>query len=261
MSIVPRSSKCGIHIEGTRPSLVDLSTRSPDGLGVSSIFKDQIYLVGQAMIIKQSIVPVFSILSTNSLQFLVHLSKKMSDQCSLKPEPPENPKKRKSTDNLHSQVKKAPPIGTSLLNPVQATPSRDKSAPEDVISVENKAQMGSSGGSIFKSPWARAAAIAAVKSILCCWVPDGSLIPEEDIGGWCDGFSTAEITGLSVLRWQFGFDKAGQDDFRSFMSSFPDDGVEWLRDVGRENECRQDWSFETFEEFEKMLREAKVCIS
>ncbi|EER39900.1 conserved hypothetical protein [Histoplasma capsulatum var. duboisii H88] len=67
----------------------------------------------------------------------------LSDQCSLKLGPPRNPNKRKSEDNLNSQLKKAPPIGTSLPNLVQATASRDKSATEDVLSIEKYGQNGS----------------------------------------------------------------------------------------------------------------------
>ncbi|EEQ91961.1 uncharacterized protein BDCG_07081 [Blastomyces dermatitidis ER-3] len=182
----------------------------------------------------------------------------MSDQCSLRL-PPGNPRKRKSEDNLHGQLKKAPPMDTPLSNPVQATSTQSESATEDtpaddVLSIENMAQMASNSGSIFESPWAKKCSQKAVECIICCWAADSSLIPQEDIDRWCDEFPFPEMTLLSVLAWHFGPDKFGQDDLRSFISSFPNDE---LRDIWSRNRFRRDWSFKAFEDFEYTLRNAK----
>ncbi|OJD11238.1 hypothetical protein AJ78_07953 [Emergomyces pasteurianus Ep9510] len=189
----------------------------------------------------------------------------MSDQCSLQPGPPRNPNKRKSEDDLHSQLKKAPPIGTSLPSPIHATTTQGESATEDtpdddVLGAENITKTKLNGRSIFKSPWARDAAIAAVKSILRCWTPDSTLIPEWDIDRWCDGFSTAEITGLSVLAWEFGTDETGQEDLCSLISLLPNDDA-WLEGIWNKNEHRKDWSFKALEDFESMVHRVKVRAS
>ncbi|OJD09874.1 hypothetical protein ACJ73_10040, partial [Blastomyces percursus] len=191
-----------------------------------------------------------------------------SDQSSLQPPPPGNPRKRRSADDLSSQTKKilpTPPMGTSLSDAVQAAPTQGGSAREDIpadniLSIDNMAKTAVVTGSIFEPSlfFARDATIAALKSIVRCWAPRSGLIPTEDLKHWYKELSGDEIAALATLAWHFGMDEVGLSELCSFISSLPDaDGLEkiWAR-----NRFRQGWDFKTSAEFESMLLTVKENI-
>ncbi|OJD27154.1 hypothetical protein ACJ73_01462 [Blastomyces percursus] len=188
----------------------------------------------------------------------------MSDQSSLQPPPPGNPRKRRSADNLSSQTKKilpTPPMGTSLSDAVRAAPTQESSAREDIpadniLIVDNMAKVDT--GSIFERSFffTRDATVAALESIVCCWAPTSGLIPTEDLERWYEGLSGDEITALSTLAWHFGMDEVGLGELRSFISSLPDD-ADGLENIWARNRFHQGWNFKTSTEFESMLHTVK----
>ncbi|OJD11324.1 hypothetical protein ACJ73_09565 [Blastomyces percursus] len=184
----------------------------------------------------------------------------MSDQFSLQP-PSANPRKRKSGDNLHSQMTKAPLMG--LLNPMQAAPAQGESVSEDshaddVLSIVNMAKTAVDTKSIFEPSlfFTRDATIAALKAIVRCWAPGSGLIPEEDLNRWYETLLGDEIMALSILAWNFGTDETGLRQLCSFMSLLPEN-ADGLKDIWTRNRFRQGWNFETPTDFKSVLHTVK----
>ncbi|EDN05469.1 predicted protein [Histoplasma mississippiense (nom. inval.)] len=191
----------------------------------------------------------------------------MSDQSSLQPPPPGNPRKRRSADNLSSQTKKilpTPPKGASLSDAVHAAPTQGGSTREDIptdniISVDNMAKTAVDTAWIFEPSlcFTHDATIAALESIVRCWAPTSGLIPTEDLERWYKGLSADEITALAILAWHFGTDEVGLGELCSFISSLPDD-ADGLENIWARNRFRQGWNFKTSAEFESMLHTVKA---